>query len=95
MAEGAGVGLLLGIIGFVTMFVASVTLFAFIPVWFPNDDDEARPALAGFAVLSLICGVAGWVVATRVGRARTVALGVLIGYVAWLPVLIMWVVQGP
>ena len=101
MTEGASadfprtVGLLLGIVGFITMFVASVTLLAFIPVWFPDDDDEAGPALAGFAILSFVCGIAGWVVATGTGRVRAVALGVVIGYVVWLPVLIMWVAQGP
>ena len=63
------VGLLLGIIGSATMFVASVTLFALIPVWFPNDDDERGPALAGFAALSVVCGLAGWVGATRTGAS--------------------------
>jgi hypothetical protein len=85
-----------GLVGCFAVLAAGLGLLWAIPVWFPDDSDELAPTLTLLVVLTLTTGtVAGVLLLTSRRRARSLAIGLLVGYAIWFLLFIPWFLAGP
>jgi xanthine/uracil permease len=82
-------------LGFAAVFLPGIVMLYAIPNLFPNDDDELGPAQFVFVLMTVATIAGAALMSRRTLQQRRLAVGLIVGYVAWLAFFASWMAAGP